>query len=230
MGGEPLSIDEAYSIQDRVILDREADMVVGAKLALAGCRDGAPEGEVGWLTAASRLTANASLPGLRGSVTVEAEIAAVMANDLDPVAAVDRAAVADAVASFHPALDIIVSRLDPRSTDRRDLVSDNAFAGFHSFAEARINLADRARWKVTIDGAVMAHGTPAGASLDPISALMVVAENLARRGHVLRAGWTVLTGRLLPPALLGTSQTLTVDIDETKVLTINAPRRPSSLP
>lgn len=131
--------------------------------------------------------------------------------------------VAAATAALHPAVDVIVTRLDPRSADRRDLVAANAYAGGHVVADAPC-AADDTVWRLRLDGAVAAQGAPVDdAALDPITATMLVARKLARRGHVLRAGWTVLTGRLMPAVPVGRGTTMDVAVAGTHVLSLHLP-------
>lgn len=134
---------------------------------------------------------------------VEAEVALVMARDLDRPDAT-MADVIGAVAYALPALEIVDSRIAAWDIKLSDTVADNASSGLFVLGGApkvltQLDLAD-CRMALACDGEPRSSGTGAACLGHPLNAAVWLARVLARRGDPLRAGDVVLTGALGPMA------------------------------
>ncbi|MFA6299696.1 MAG: fumarylacetoacetate hydrolase family protein [Nocardioides sp.] len=135
---------------------------------------------------------------------VEAEVAFVLAHDIDPADESDitlelvRAAVAVAL----PALEIVDSRIADWDIEFTDTVADNASSGLFVVGDEGRPLDDLEPRDVTmslsINGEVRSSGNGAACLGDPLEALRWLAVQAQRFGDPLRAGHLILSGALGP--------------------------------
>lgn len=132
---------------------------------------------------------------------VEAEIAFVLAADIDDAAA-SAASVGGSVATAVAALEIVDSRVADWDIRFGDTVADNGSAGLFVLGAARAALADfdpvTAEMTMSVDGERVSTGSGAACLGDPLAALAWLARTSARFGQPLRAGDVVLSGALGP--------------------------------
>ena len=135
---------------------------------------------------------------------IEPEFAFRLGRGLPPSdAAYDRRAVADAVDSLHPAIEIVTSGLQGwRRQGAASLIADNGVDGGLVLGPAC------ADWRgldlpghavtLAVNGEHVGSGVGANALGDPLIALAWLAEHLSRRGRGLEAGQVVTTGVVTP--------------------------------
>jgi 2-keto-4-pentenoate hydratase len=130
---------------------------------------------------------------------VEPEIAFVMARDVTD-APQDADVLLDAVASVHPALEIVDTRYTAYRFKACDNIADNSSAACFVLGAPRAlrELPDLASVAVSLaaDDIVLDHGCGADALGNPLHALAWLARRLLGEGAMLRAGDVVLTGGL----------------------------------
>lgn len=135
---------------------------------------------------------------------VEAEVAFVLARDIDPANEADitielvRAAVDVAL----PALEIVDSRIENWDIGFTDTVADNASSGLYVVGREGRRLDEveprDVVMSLTINGEERSAGTGAACLGDPLEALRWLAVQAYRFGDPLRAGHLVLSGALGP--------------------------------
>lgn len=192
----PASAADAYAIQDAVVSE------LGP---VAGWKTGSPGPDIepiaAPLAASAVFPSGAALPASGfHMIGIEAEIAFRIGRDLPPRAAdYERDEVAAAVASLHPAIEVVDSRLpDWDSADAWWRLADNQTNGAFVYGDGLTGWRDidpvRQPVALSIDGAVVAEtvgGNPAG---DLLRLLAWVANHCARRCGGLRSGDIVTTG------------------------------------
>ncbi len=135
---------------------------------------------------------------------VEAEVAFILAGDLDPAGEDDITleAVRDAVDVALPALEIVDSRIADWNIGFTDTVADNASSGLYVVGSEGRRLDDfvprDVEMSLTINGEVRSSGNGAACLGDPLEALRWLAVQAYRFGDPLRAGHLVLSGALGP--------------------------------
>jgi 2-keto-4-pentenoate hydratase len=203
-GGAPLSLDDAYSIQEAFAREFGAP-VVGYKIGCASKESQALVGAAGpfaaRIFAPTRFQSPAEISA-RDFFTlgVEAEFGFTMRDGLPPrVALYERTEVAHAVASVAPIIELCDTRLENWKAARiEEIIADNGFhdglvvgtvvAGWDSLDLAGHEVA------LSIDGAVRARGSSAGSLGDPFDGLVWIANELSRRGYGLGAGDIIASG------------------------------------
>jgi 2-keto-4-pentenoate hydratase len=134
------------------------------------------------------------------ALALEPEFAFRLGRDLPPRAApYAREEVTAAVASLHPACELVDTRLSEGfKSPAPCLVADNGChaALVEAAAVADWHALDLTRQKVTftLNGKVLAEGTGADVLGHPLEALTWLANDLSRRGFGLKAGQIVTTG------------------------------------
>ena len=135
-----------------------------------------------------------------GFAAIEAEFAAVFAQDLEPgIDGFTTEAIADALSGLHAGAEIASSPL-PTLNDIGPLAvicdQGNNSGGVVGPELARWRTAAPASLtsKVFIDGGIVGEGSAAAVPGGPLGALQFLAEHLAGRGRRLKAGDIVLTG------------------------------------
>lgn len=135
---------------------------------------------------------------------VEAEVAFVLAGDIDPPdeADITLEAVRVAVDVALPALEIVDSRIADWDIGFTDTVADNASSGLYVVGSPGRRLDDLEPRDVvmslSINGEVRSIGNGAACLGDPLKALRWLAVQARRFGDPLRAGHLVLSGALGP--------------------------------
>lgn len=135
---------------------------------------------------------------------VEAEVAFVLAHDIDPAdeGEITLELVRAAVAVALPALEIVDSRIADWDIEFTDTVADNASSGLFVVGDEGRPLDDLEPRDVTmslsINGEVRSSGNGAACLGDPLEALRWLAVQAQRFGDPLRAGHLILSGALGP--------------------------------
>jgi 2-keto-4-pentenoate hydratase len=133
---------------------------------------------------------------------VEAEVAFVLATDVDPAdeAEITVELVRGAVEFALPALEIVDSRIDQWDIGFTDTVADNASSGLYVVGRQGRKLHELeprdVEMSLTINGEVRSSGNGAACLGDPLEALRWLAVQCHRFGDPLRAGQVVLSGAL----------------------------------
>ena len=206
--GAPLTLDDAYAVQERFAqaFARECKLrVVGYKIGCASKESQALVGASGPFAArifsATRFASPAAIRA-RDFFTlgVEAEFAFAMRTALPPRRApYERVAVADAVASVAPVIELCDTRLANWKTARiEEIIADNGFHGGLVVGRTikqwqDLDLAGHEA-VLSIGGAVRARGASAGSLGDPFDGMVWIANELSRCGHGLAAGDSGATG------------------------------------
>lgn len=199
-----LDLDTGYEIQDRNLEARLArgETLVGVKLGLTSRakqeRMGVHVPLVAWLTDAMALPAGAPVPQERLiHPRVEPEIVFVMRDRLQGPG-VTAATAMTAVGTVLAGAEVIDSRYRDFRFTAGDVVADNASSGAYltgpiGLPPATLDLSLEAVL-VEVDGEVVDSATGAAVLGHPGEALALAANELARRGRAIEAGWVVLTG------------------------------------
>ena len=202
---KPLSLEEAYAVQDglRETLIAQGERLAGWKAAFtnAGLQKtyGTTEPVCGFLLAGSVFGSGVAVPMSRFvSPIVEAEIAFVMRSDLaGPGVTPPRAL--QAVEGVLPALELPDFRMTGKPIGS-DLVADGIFAnaivlGSGMTPVTNLDLALEGL-VYEMNGAIVATNTAAEVLGNPLTSLVWLANHLGGRGLGLRAGDVVMTGSI----------------------------------
>lgn len=191
-----LNLDLAYRIQDEALSQR---IERGEHLVGITVRPGSPVAPLtAWLTDAMALCTGDSLPtDLLVHPGVEPSIAFVMGRRLSGPGITCAAALA-AVDLVFGSLEITDSRYADGLCTLPDRVADNLSSSHYltgpvGIGPAGLNLPLEAAC-ITVGERVTAPGVGAVTRGHPAEALAAAANSLARRGHAIEAGWTVLVG------------------------------------
>lgn len=199
-----LDLDTGYEVQDRNLAARLArgERLVGVKLGLTSRakqqRMGVHVPFVAWLTDAMVLPVGDPVPQSRLiHPRVEPEIVFVMGERLAGPG-VTCAQAMSAVASVWGGAEVIDSRYRDFRFTAGDVAADNASSaafvtGPVGLPPEQLDLSLEAVL-VEVDGVVVDSATGAAVQGHPGEALALAANDLARRGHAMEAGWVVLTG------------------------------------
>jgi 2-keto-4-pentenoate hydratase len=192
----PKTLEEAYYVQD---------VMLEALGAVGGWKVGASAPEATPLYAPMRLGTFAGNGGriateycrMRG---VEAEIAFLMGKDLPPRSTpYSRQEVVEAIASCHPAIELLESALlDPDAADRLTSIADlQSNAGFVPGAAVEgwrdFNFADETA-QMNVDGFIRVTGGKNAAGGDLLRLVLWLANEAQGRSGGLRAGQWITTG------------------------------------
>ena len=214
----PADLSAALAIQ-RAVIDQHGAATRGWKI---GCTGPAAQQMLGYgrpfygrLVEGSVHPSPATLDGGRFSMRLlEAEYAFRLARDLPPSGApYSVEAVADAVASVHPAIEIVDSAFaEWLSVGIQSLIADNGVHGAFILADGIADWRglDLAEGKVTlaIAGGVTVEGKGANVLGHPLKALAWLADETASVGG-LKAGEIVTTGSAIPPQQVGPAASAT---------------------
>ncbi|MFV0457861.1 MAG: 2-keto-4-pentenoate hydratase [Actinomycetales bacterium] len=204
----------AYLVQDEALRLRQArgETLIGVKLGVTSRAKqrqvNVSTPNVAWLTDAMPLPAGAELRSdAMIHPRVEPEIAFLLGRDL-PGPGVTAATALAGVSAVYGALEIIDSRFTGYTFTLADVTADNASSGRYVLgpiarSPAGMDLSLEA-CLLEADGQVVDSATGVAVLGHPAEALAFAANQLATRGHRLRAGWVVLTGGMtdavpLPP-------------------------------
>lgn len=146
---------------------------------------------------------------------VEAEIAFLLAEDLDGDLSESRIRAAAGIAL--PAIEIVDSRVRDWSISIVDTIADNGSSalfvlGSEAAAVADLDFASRTM-QLTQDGAVVSTGRGSDCLGSPLNALRWLARTARDNGSTLRAGHIVLSGALGPMVPVQPGSTYEAKID-----------------
>jgi 2-keto-4-pentenoate hydratase len=220
-GAEPENVKDAYAIQD-AILERIDLPLAGWKVALtndeAMHRAGADEPAVGPLYAPHIHEAPWRITEHVSSVAgFECEFAFRLGADLPASGApYDRESVKPAVASLHPAIEVVGLRIaNRRALGVRGTVADHAgnFGVCYGAAVEDWQSLDLAECGVRhlVDGEEIAASSGANVLGNPLNSLAWLANHLAGRGHALAAGHWIISGAATGPLPAPPGSTMTAD-------------------
>lgn len=215
----PTDVATAYRIQERGIADRILAGAgrVGRKIGLTSsavqAQLGVDSPDFGTLLDDMLVASDQSIPpGRLLQPRIEAEVAFVLSADLTSD---DPAEVTAAVATAHPALEIVDSRITGWDITLADTVADNASSGLFVLGVG-VPLADVDTAAVTMelrrDGEVVSTGDGAACLGGPLLALAWLARTATGLGNPLRAGEVVLSGALGPMVPVTPGETYTARI------------------
>jgi 2-keto-4-pentenoate hydratase len=207
--GRALDMAEAVAVRDRNLAQRRdrGERLVGAKVALvspeAQARAGADEPIFGWLTDAMEVPDGSAVPlASLHAPRIEAELVFVLGEELVGPGIGPQDVLA-ATAGVCVGLDISSTRYDSRGT-ATDAVADNASAGAFVVGPPTTGWRslDLSLTGVLIErnGEVFASGAGAAILGHPARAVAVLANQAARAGMALPAGFVVFTGAVTEPA------------------------------
>lgn len=221
---DPADHEEAYQVQDAWAAmggRGVAGWKVGATSAAALAMLSTDRPFAGRILESSVLESPASLPGRTGSgVAVEGELAFVLGSDLTARdRPYDRQDVAVAVASMHPAIEIVAGRFaDPFGVGLYALIADNGANAGLVLGAATPGSEDQDLSSIpvtmTIDGETAGRGRGGDAMGHPLESLAWLANHLADRGQGLTAGQVVTTGSCTGIAPLPPGATALADFGE----------------
>ena len=147
---------------------------------------------------------------------VEPEIAFVLARDVEAPATVS--SVLAATESVFGAIDVLDSRYEDFRFTLPDVIADNASAsrflvGPRSVAPSDLEDLRLLGCVLREDGDVAATAAGAAVMGHPAASVAWLANQLAERGEVLKAGWTVFSGGLTAPIPLSAGSSVTAEFD-----------------
>lgn len=146
---------------------------------------------------------------------VEAEVAIVLAKDLDAVDCT-AAQVAEATDYAVAAIEIVDSRIADWKISFADTVADNGSSAFFVLGEVKKPLRGLDLYScgmvLELNGAVVSIGAGAACLGHPLNAAAWLASTLAQRGAALKAGDVLMTGALGPMAALTPGDRVTAHI------------------
>lgn len=204
-------LDAAYAVQQGLVRARidGGVTVVGRKIGATSeavqNQLGVEQPDFGYLLSDMDVSADDPI-SMRTLVQprVEAEVAFVLAHDIDPPggAEITLDVVRAAVDVALPALEIVDSRIADWAITFTDTVADNASSGLFVIGTEGIPL-DRIEprdvtMSLTVNGEERSAGTGAACLGDPLEALRWLAVQAQRYGDPLRAGHLILSGALGP--------------------------------
>lgn len=205
----PTTLDEAYALQDIMAMGMSTDRLDTGKstLPVGGWKIGAPAPDAtplfsamppwgGYASSGDRISK--SLKRLRG---VEAEIAFLLGKDLPSRAnPYSREEVIDAIASAHPAIELLESAfLDPDKVDRFSVIGDLQMNGGFAHGAAvpnwkAVGLAEESV-EVVVDGTRRFEGKASNsAGTDLIRLVTWLANEGSYRTGGLQSGQWITTG------------------------------------
>ncbi len=201
-----LTIEQAYSIQERMMLRRRQDgeRIVGKKIGVTSAAVmnmlGVHQPDFGWLTDAMIVNQGEAIDtSTLIQPKAEGEIAFLLKRDLmgPGVGVADVLAATECVM---PCFEIVDSRIRDWKIRITDTVADNASCGVFV-------LGDRAVSPLALDlntcgmvleknGEIVATGAGAAALGSPLNAVAWLANTMGRLGIALKAGDVILSGAL----------------------------------
>tara|TARA_R110002033_G_scaffold9754_10_gene31931 strand:+ start:2979 stop:3752 length:774 start_codon:yes stop_codon:yes gene_type:complete len=215
--------DDAYIIQalNRDHWVQTGRRIVGAKIGLTSKavqqQLGVDQPDFGVLFADMQVGDDGTITsGKLLQPKVEAEIAFRLGRDIKNVGD-NPSALADAISSVFPALEIADSRVADWNITYVDTVADNASAGMFILGDRPLDLQDidlvGCSMRMEQNGTVVSEGSGAACLGNPLNALAWLASIRIEQGNPLKAGEIVLSGALGPmvPAARGDNFTAHID-------------------
>jgi len=215
-------IASAYAVQRLLTEDslRRGRRIVGHKIGLTSPavqrQLGVDQPDSGVLFADMQLASGATVAiDTLLQPKVEAEIAFILAEDLDGDLPESRIRAAAGIAV--PAIEIVDSRVRDWSISIVDTIADNGSSalfvlGSEVAAAADLDFVSRTM-ELTQDGAVVSSGRGLDCLGSPLNALRWLARTARENGSPLRAGHIVLSGALGPMVSVRPGSTYTAEID-----------------
>jgi 2-keto-4-pentenoate hydratase len=215
-------IASAYAVQRLLTEDSLARgrLIVGHKIGLTSPavqrQLGVDQPDSGVLFADMRVATGATVPPRKLlQPKVEAEIAFILAEDLDGDLSESRVRAAAGVAV--PAIEIVDSRVRDWSISIVDTIADNGSSalfvlGTGAAAAADLDFSSRTM-RLTQDGVVVSTGRGSDCLGSPLNALRWLARTAQDNGSPLRAGHIVLSGALGPMVPVRPGSTYAAEID-----------------
>jgi 2-keto-4-pentenoate hydratase len=215
-------IAAAYSVQHLLTEDSLARgrRIVGHKIGLTSPavqrQLGVDQPDSGVLFADMQVSNGSSVgPGKLLQPKVEAEIAFILAEDLDGDLSESRIRAAAGVAV--PAIEIVDSRVRDWSISIVDTIADNGSSALFVLGSEVVPVAEldfpSRTMQLTENDAVVSTGRGSDCLGSPLNALRWLARTAQQNGSPLRAGHIVLSGALGPmvPVRPGASYAATID-------------------
>jgi len=199
-----LDVETGYKIQDETLRRRleRGEKLIGVKLGLTSRakqeRMGVKTPFVAWLTDAMILPADLPVPQDKLiHPRIEPELVFIMGDRLEGPGVTGAQALA-AVSHLLGGAEIIDSRYRDFKFLAGDVVADNASSGAYmtgpvALPPESVDLSTEAVL-VEVDGAIVDSATGASIMGHPAEALALAANDLAKRGLAIEAGWVILTG------------------------------------
>jgi len=190
----PTSMDEAYVVQD---------MLAVAYGEIGGWKVGAPSAEATPMFAPMPriwIAEGGAVMRAKRYRVLEAEVAFLLGKDLPPRGSeYSREEVADAIASCHPAIEVMESGLtDPLKAERLSMIADLQMHGGFVYGPAYAGWGEIDWTKETVtlavDGVVRVERTGSNTAGDLMRLLPWLANEGASRTGGLRAGQWITTG------------------------------------
>lgn len=215
-------IPSAYAVQRLLTEDSVARgrRIVGHKIGLTSPavqrQLGVDQPDSGVLFADMRVATGATVAsGKLLQPKVEAEIAYILADDLDGELSEPRIKAAAGLAV--PAIEIVDSRVRDWSISIVDTIADNGSSalfvlGSETVAAADLDFSSRTM-RLTQDGVVVSVGRGSDCLGNPLNALRWLARAAQENGSPLRAGHIVLSGALGPMVPVRPGSAYVAEID-----------------
>jgi len=215
-------IASAYAVQQLLTEDSLAQgrRIVGYKIGLTSPavqrQLGVDQPDSGVLFADMQVASGASVPtGKLLQPKIEAEIAFILAEDLDGELSESRIRAAAGIAV--PAIEIVDSRVRDWSISIVDTIADNGSSALFVLGSPEciaydLDFASRTM-QLTQDGAVVSTGRGSDCMGSPLNALRWLARTAQDNGSPLRAGHIVLSGALGPMVPVQPGNSYTAEID-----------------
>ena len=201
-----LDVETGYQIQDETLRRRleRGEKLIGVKLGLTSRakqeRMGVKTPFVAWLTDAMILPADLPVPQDKLiHPRIEPELVFIMGDRLEGPGVTGAQALA-AVSHVLGGAEIIDSRYRDFKFLAGDVVADNASSGAYMTGPVApppemLDLSTEAVL-VEVDGAIVDSATGASIMGHPAEALALAANDLAKRGLAIEAGWVILPARM----------------------------------
>jgi 2-keto-4-pentenoate hydratase len=201
-------VDAAYAVQSASVRTWLAAgrNIVGRKIGLTSAavqaQLGVSQPDYGVLFADMRIASGTKLRDAQLlQPKAEAEIAFIMAADVAD-RQISREAMAAAVGTVVPAIEIVDSRIADWKITFADTVADNGSSAYFVLGDSPQPLAALDLWScgmvLELNGQVRSVGAGAACLGHPLNAAVWLARILAERGESLRAGDVLMTGALGP--------------------------------
>ncbi len=217
---EPLTLDEAYDVQARLLSRRygRGERPIGIKMGFTSRAKMAQMGvsDLIWGRLTDRmLHASGDTISRRAFVhpRAEPEIAFLLKTPL--AGKVDAATALTAVSAVAAAVEIIDSRYRDFKFSLTDVVADNSSSSalvLGAWVEPTFDLGNL-RMELAIDGKVRQTGSSAAILGHPVESLVNAARLVAERGESLRAGDIVMAGAATAAEALAPGQHVRADVE-----------------